>query len=377
MPISNIPEGVLNSVLTLNIAGEGVIKRRSGGSIAADVSSLDLHVSDLGWELQGSVKQTGKDEEVESVCEKIGGKKFELHVKGTKLRKGHVYVLKLDENIDFSEFPWLYGEATGKSTIGRIDVLTRLLANRSPSYDYIPPKYEGDLYVEVIPISFDIIVYPGNSLNQLRIHCGPMKPLESLVGWRLLYALENGRYNLAAPSQEVGSLSLNLEPTEWGGLEIVALRSIKTNEPVDFAVANEEKQNRANPHHYFEPIESKDNQLLIEKDRFYILRSIERLALTIDIAVTGFAYTEHLGEVRIHYAGFAHPFFGMDREDEKVGAPLIFEVRAHNFPVYLRHGEKFATIRFYKMAEDIPPEQRKPCDYSNQELTLSKYFRDP
>ena len=80
----------------------------------------------------------------------------------------------------------------------------------------------------------------------------------------------------------------------------------------------------------------------------------------------------------IHYAGFAHPWFGMARDDKKTVTPLIFEVRAHNFPIILRHEEVFASIRFYKMARAIPVSERKneKNGYSEQELKLSNYFRD-
>ena len=118
----------------------------------------------------------------------------------------------------------------------------------------------------------------------------------------------------------------------------------------------------------------------VETGSFYIIRSFERFALPERIAVTGFAYTEHLGEVRIHYAGFAHPHFGMDRKDKKVGTPLIFEVRAHNFDVILRHRENFAKLQFFKMSEVAPkPEKKdKEKDYKDQELMLSTtFFRQP
>jgi dCTP deaminase len=129
--------------------------------------------------------------------------------------------------------------------------------------------------------------------------------------------------------------------------------------------------------HYFERIDSQgDDSLTIDVDRFYILRSIERLCLPDDIAVTGMAYSENLGELRIHYAGFAHPWFGMERQDQKKGTPLIFEVRAHSFPIVLRHEEVFATIKFYKMSKPIPPKDKEPepNDYTNQELKLSNFF---
>lgn len=122
-----------------------------------------------------------------------------------------------------------------------------------------------------------------------------------------------------------------------------------------------------------------ENRFTIEPNEFYILRSKERISLPKGVAVYCKAMDETLGEMRIHYAGFAHPFFGMDRDDDKEGTPLIFEVRGHNVKVNLTDGEKLARLVFYRMSEDCvePPKQNKMEEqkiYNNQELTLSKFF---
>jgi dCTP deaminase len=83
---------------------------------------------------------------------------------------------------------------------------------------------------------------------------------------------------------------------------------------------------------------------------------------------------ESLGEMRIHYAGFVHPHFGLHRIDNKEGAPLIFEVRGHNVDVLLTDSEILARLYIYRMSE-AAPSLEKPTAYSNQELTLSKAFK--
>jgi hypothetical protein len=90
------------------------------------------------------------------------------------------------------------------------------------------------------------------------------------------------------------------------------------------------------------------------------------------VAIYCQAVAETLGELRIHYAGFVHPRFGEGREDEK-GAPLIFEVRGHNVRTYLQDGETLARLEYYSMSQDA---EEYSCNYSSQELTLSKYFKD-
>lgn len=362
------PEGVLNSDQVRQLHSQGVIRAPAG--LDAKGSALDLHLGGRGWMLNGSIKQINSSEKVEEVCGKYGTP-FKLTEEGIALKKGGVAVVQLEEEIDFSQHPWFEGEATGKSSIGRLDILTRLLVNGCPEYERVPFKYAGPLYVEIAPISFDVRIYPRSSLNQLRIHCGRRTALNSLVGRRLLFESHDGQ-RFCAIAQDDKTLSLDIS-SDSGGSSKLAAYVLRKNELKELDLKQKGKINACD---YFDAVKSPDGALTLEVDRFYILRSVERLVLPDDIAVTGMAYSENLGELRIHYAGFAHPWFGMDRADKKIGTPLIFEVRAHSFPVILRHGEVFAKIIFYKMANSIPErdKEKEPDDYTNQELKLSNYF---
>jgi hypothetical protein len=178
--------------------------------------------------LEGSIKQIARvdtngaplRERVEDVCDK-NGERLELTEEGVEVRRGTVFVVQLEESVNFSQYPWLCGEATGKSSIGRLDVLTRLLADGCSEHERVPERYKGSLYVEIVPISFPVRIYPGVSLNQLRIHCGPMSPLRSLVGRRLRYKSDDGG-EFSAAAQEAGTLSLDLLPRKKNGADISA-----------------------------------------------------------------------------------------------------------------------------------------------------------
>jgi dCTP deaminase len=118
-----------------------------------------------------------------------------------------------------------------------------------------------------------------------------------------------------------------------------------------------------------------ENRLKIEIGKFYILRSKERICLPSGVAVYARAMDETLGEMRIHYAGFVHPFFGKYRKDGRLGTPLIFEVRGHNIAVFLNHKERLAKLNFYRMSEVAEFEdEEEDEEYNNQELQLSKCF---
>jgi hypothetical protein len=80
-----------------------------------------------------------------------------------------------------------------------------------------------------------------------------------------------------------------------------------------------------------------------------------------------------MGEWRIEYAGFAHPYFGSMRDDRK-GAPIMFEVRGHNVPTILTDKIPLGSVRFLRMSQPATKPTEKPS-YEEQELTLSKCFK--
>ena len=59
-----------------------------------------------------------------------------------------------------------------------------------------------------------------------------------------------------------------------------------------------------------------------------------------------------MGEIRIHYAGFVHPYFGFFLREWEKGTPLIFEVRGHQVPVSLADKEKMANLIFLSNVQD-------------------------
>jgi dCTP deaminase len=112
--------------------------------------------------------------------------------------------------------------------------------------------------------------------------------------------------------------------------------------------------------------------LRIENNQFYILRSKEKIRVPAGVAIYCRASDETIGEMRIHYAGFVHPHFGI-RDDGEKGTPLIFEVRGHQVDVNLRQGERMANLRLYRMSEDAGA---GTSDYEKQTLKLSGFFAD-
>src|SRR5258708_24301813 len=62
--------------------------------------------------------------------------------------------------------------ANPKSSTGRIDVFTRVIADRTRGFDRINAGYHGPLYAEISPRTFPVLVREGSRLSQIRFRRG-------------------------------------------------------------------------------------------------------------------------------------------------------------------------------------------------------------
>ena len=137
-----------------------------------DVSSFDLTLSDEYCKVGASIKPM--EEESFSVA-LSGRKRKQVPRRGTTLKRGEIYIFKARETLNLKDYKAIYGRATGKSSIGRLDILIRVIADESPCYDWVPAHYSGDIYLEIIPITFDVKVCVGFPISQLRLFMGNPK----------------------------------------------------------------------------------------------------------------------------------------------------------------------------------------------------------
>jgi dCTP deaminase len=365
--------GVLSKKQVKKLIDENYIMDVGSLSKQLDFSSIDIRVADAAYELGGGcVKPFGRDylsnlsrlHLVQPLNPESGGE-FML-----KSRKS--YLFKIKERItELLDSP-IYGMATAKSSVGRLDVLARLIVDGMDEYEGFDPSMisNGDMYLEVTPMTFDVLVRPGTSLTQLRFF--KSEPRESLIRARALA-------DTVLTGSRTGSdaiLSADLSPVIVSRQSIVAF-SASLNRPGTspvpmWKVSPEESMPKPWNHWKFE-FADQNGRLHIKKDRFYIIRSYEKIWLPAGVAVYCRASDETIGEMRIHYAGFVHPHFGVRRSDHQRGTPLIFEVRGHDIDVSLRHREKMARLEFYRMSEDSEPAAQLG-DYDNQTLKLSSFF---
>jgi dCTP deaminase len=102
---------------------------------------------------------------------------------------------------------------------------------------------------------------------------------------------------------------------------------------------------------YWERIYPENRRLILAPDQFYLLVSRERVRIPPGYAAEMAAYDPTSGELRTHYAGFFDPGFGDVPEGDWRGTPAVLEVRAHDVPFALEHGQRLCKLTFERMIE--------------------------
>jgi len=89
---------------------------------------------------------------------------------GAVLETGCVYIVPLLESLALPE--GIAAAANPKSSTGRLDVFTRVIADRTRGFDQIEAGYRGPLYAEISPRTFPVLVREGARLSQIRFRHG-------------------------------------------------------------------------------------------------------------------------------------------------------------------------------------------------------------
>lgn len=357
--------GVLSKQQVKRLAEDGFISLEEPGDTIG-LSSFDVTLSTEVFELpDGALKPSGA--RYLSLIRGSAKKLEPMRQEGLILNPRQTYLVKARERLFNLQGSGIYGQATAKSSVGRVDVLARLIVDGMDCYEaFIPDELEsGDLYLEITPLTFPVRVKPGISLSQLRLLYGRPEACQ-IVG------VEAYRTFIKGSDRHDGTLSVDLSATTVCERQVMAFRArdLDEYEPIPLW----KSANPPMPWKYWQLVASDpQRRLSLKKSSFYILKSKELLALTKGVAVYCRAIDESFGEMRIHYAGFVHPWFGRMRSDQQIGTPLIFEVRGHDVNVNLQDGETMARLLFYRMSEDAS-ESDADRSYEEQSLNLSKYF---
>jgi dCTP deaminase len=342
-------------------------------------ASLDLRLGDFAYPVDTSFLPGSALtvlEKLQRLDDRFDHFKIDLRG-GAVLEKGRVYVVPLLESIRLKSDVAAF--ANPKSSTGRLDILTRLIADHATVFDQVENGYAGKLYIEVAPRSFGVVVKTGARLNQLRFRRtrGSAPQFMSGDGWRQL--LESGQIiNLhdaeRKESEEKGMLRFTVDlQGEGRDGALIGYRAKKHTRRIDL------DRRDYDPLDFWEPIRFHKNvSLILDPDEFYILMTREAVAVPPDYAAEMVPYDTRAGEFRVHYAGFFDPGFGWDARTGKAGSSRgVLEVRSHEVPFLLEHGQTVGWLRYERMAArpDKLYGQDMTSNYQGQGLKLGKQFR--
>ena len=126
---------------------------------------------------------------------------------------------------------------------------------------------------------------------------------------------------------------------------------------------------------FWDELRTGDGRLILDPGAFYILVSREAVAIPPDYAAEMSPYLAMVGEFRVHYAGFFDPGFGHGSAGR--GARGVLEVRCHEAPFALEHGQVVGRLVYERMA--ARPDRLYGAgiasNYQGQGLKLAKQFR--
>ncbi len=304
-----------------------------------------------------------------SVAEKL--QQWALHEidlsQGAVLETGCVYLVPLLESLNL---PATIAAATNpKSSTGRLDVFTRVIVDHARAFDTIPEGYHGPVYLEVSPRTFPILARTGSRLSQIRFRHGEAKLSdEDLSALHVAQTVVTGT-----------------EPVFQGGLPLsIDLKGAQSNGLIGYrarrhsAVIDVDKKDACDVLDFWDPLTARggSESLILDPDEFYILVSREAVHVPPDHAAEMVPFDPLVGEFRVHYAGFFDPGFG-NASAGGTGARAVLEVRSHEVPFILDHGQIIGRLVYERLSE-VPTQLYGAglgSNYQAQGLKLSKHFK--
>ncbi len=332
-------------------------------------SSLDLRLGARIWQLQCSFLPGGQG--IERKLGRLATASWRLNRhEPTVLHRGGVYLAEVEEVLELPEQVW--GRGNPKSSTGRLDIFVRLLTEHGHAFDTVPAGYHGRLFLEITPQSFHVSVRRGDCLGQLRLARGrpsvPVDELRRLQEDDPLCVWSDGSPAPVTEDLPAGVLlAVDLESRDGGPVGYLARRHMP---PVDLARRNLDVSR------YWTPLMGAGEEgHVLEPEQFYIFATRERLRIPPGLCAELVAFDATKGELRTHYAGFIDSGFGWSEHAPRTGARLVLEIRTHDVPFLLEHGQLLFRVEF--MRNEAVPDLlygASGSNYQMQGLKLAKQF---
>lgn len=340
-------------------------------------ASFDARLGDRVYRMK-SAALPGPKETVAHLIEEYFMYDFGLsETTGQILEVGACYIIPLREGFAPS---WIYSAIfSPKSSIGRCDVFVRVLTDYNPGYDGVAVGYDGNFYLEIIPLSFNVTVYSGMSMTQFRIRDQYNDKLDtSQIRFQHELCLKQNKTNGLLFGKNGKPIPLEELPVTNDRLyfhldlnrKIVGFEAKSSpTEVLDLG-----KKDYHNIDDFWLPIKRpKDGALVLTPGRFYLLSTLEGVKIPQALCAEVVPYEISSGEFRTHYAGFFDNGFGGEG-----GTKAVLEVRVRDTPFRVLHGQPICSMEFFR-TEGIPSVlygSGAGSSYIGSGPSLSKHFKD-
>ena len=327
-------------------------------------ASLDLRLGDIAYRVRASFLPGPKS----TVAERIDELKLhEISLSdGAVLETNCVYIVPLLESLALP--PSILAAANPKSSTGRLDVFTRVIADGTRRFDMIGAGYHGPLYAEISPKTFPVLLREGSRLSQIRFRTG-----NCLLDNTALEALHAQERLVDTDAADLtGGVAVSVDLSGEGSDGFVGYRAKRHTGVIDV-----DRRSGYSVGEFWEPIKARpDRSLILDPGEFYILASKEAVQVPPDFAAEMVPFDPLVGEFRVHYAGFFDPGFGYAGAGGQ-GSRAVLEVRSREVPFILEHGQIVGRLVYEKMLAkpDSLYGTRIASNYQGQGLKLSKHFK--
>ncbi len=351
--LAHLGAGILPCQAIEGLIADGLVKpARPVAEGQIQPASLDLRLGEKAYRVRASFLP-GPGKAVADKLRALALHEIDLR-EGAVLEVGCVYLVPLLESLALEAN--LHAACNPKSSTGRLDVFTRVIADGAREFDQVEAGYAGPLFAEICPQTFPVLVRTGSRLSQIRFRAAGGGA---------------GREGLVDP-EFAGGVALSVDLAGEPETGFVGYRAKHHTGVVDVDVSG-----ACDLLDFWEPIHARGaTQLILDPDQFYILASKEAVSVPPTNAAEMIPFNPLVGEFRVHYAGFFDPGFGYQAAGG-AGSKAVLEVRSHKVPFILEDGQIIGKL-IYEPLTETPARiygQGIGSHYQAQGLKLSKHFR--
>lgn len=328
-----------------------------------------VYVIDDGYEGLFRPNATSRIEDALSRMPVRRRRQFSI-TKGFEIKRGSSYLFPLTEQIRVRKEEFVF--SSPKSSFGRLFVNTRLLTDYNPCVDEMAWQYKNDrhlsMWLLVQPLTFNLIVYPGLSLNQLRFFSGKDarftdSMLEEEMERAPFVTCETSSTHAYIPVIRDG-LQLHLDVIGATSDGVVGLRARHTPIPVDLS-----KPYAHDVLDYFDIVRQRDGKITVHTGEHYLLASKETLHIPPHLSAELKSHSHILLNGPLHFAGFI---------DNGFEGNLVFEIRSDEITnTELCDGMPISKIDVFRASQvpDVVYDTTKNHYKGQRGITPSKFFK--